>query len=111
MIIKDTVEFMDIEIESFTGLPNLQAMELCSGSIILLPYIFNGIKNIKKLTISIHQTDKIFARSFLNLKSLKTLNIYDSNLEYLDADRFQYISLTIENFEFRNCEIRLISII
>lgn len=101
-------DMLDLEPNSFSGLPMLIELRIISTTIHLEENLFKKINSLNYLQLKINGTNQTFYKAFIELPNLRHLDIVESKLGYLGPEKFYKINNWISHLLIRNSDVKLI---
>ncbi|XP_044001090.1 leucine-rich repeat-containing protein 15-like [Aphidius gifuensis] len=102
---------LNIEIDSWNGLPMLKSLEIKSGIIPMIPGLFKSLdETLNKLTLIINRDDQsLITTTLKGLKNLLHLKIIKSNLTIISSDMLKFYPIVVD-IEFADDNITSIEL-
>lgn len=88
LIIKFKNDYLSFEKESFSGLKNLQSLQIINGVVVVVPDLFFYIKNVDQLSMRIDGHKQSLESVGKELLNLKNIIISDSNFGFINVSTF-----------------------
>lgn len=96
--------------KAFDGLVELFVLDLSSNKLKEIRNIFESLRSLVKLDLSLNRIEKLDKNVFKNLGELRELNLMKNNLKFLDPDVFKpLLSLEFVNISFNKSPLGIIS--